>query len=401
MAALTLPKQATYVVSESYEVNTEDNEDHTFNGVMFTLEARDLLPVDYIAIEALAVRGGMGPLTVWVTPDSYHGVHEDMSQWHKVYERTHGQSMRQFATLRFESPIIVRGGESVGLYVHSALDGDSGIVYDNQRSQVPHSDLFIRLGAGMAHLSNRPFSPHGLWGGAWRQRRQFVGRVSYGIKYLLWTPEIHSRFPPAFRRVARLFAMVPQQPNCPLSNCSNEVLYYILNMCRHDWFPILEGDSTPAQAVTEEQAERDRERNAAEVPHRQRLHAFLRALHGAQATGQGTVQIGPAGSLVEAMSPMDLFYLQLLDLEMRMNAGSAAAAPAGAAEEDDTDESEGYEVEDYQDGQDAASGQAAVFPPYPSPAWLQPPAAAGGGRGSGGIAGDGDGGDGEGDGRWS
>ena len=40
------------------EVDTPDNEDHTFNGVMFTVECKTDLPVDFIQITSLAVRGG-------------------------------------------------------------------------------------------------------------------------------------------------------------------------------------------------------------------------------------------------------------------------------------------------------------------------------------------------------
>lgn len=61
--------------------------------------------------------------------------------------------------------------------MHSSLDGDEGIVYDNQRGETTHEDKFITIGPGLAHLSNVPFSPIGFWGRAWRSRRQFVGRV--------------------------------------------------------------------------------------------------------------------------------------------------------------------------------------------------------------------------------
>jgi hypothetical protein len=61
------------------------------------------------------------------------------------------------------------------------LQDDEAIVYDNQRSRYTHTDQFIRVGPGLAHLSSTPFSGSHSWG-AWRERRQFVGRVSYGAK---------------------------------------------------------------------------------------------------------------------------------------------------------------------------------------------------------------------------
>jgi hypothetical protein len=47
----------------------------------------------------------------------------------------------------------------------------------------------------MAHLNPEPFlgqSPWGGgWGNGWRNNREFVGRLSYGVKWLLWTPEMY------------------------------------------------------------------------------------------------------------------------------------------------------------------------------------------------------------------
>ena len=89
---------------------------------------------------------------------------------------------------------------------------------------------FIRVGPGLAHLSNVPFSGHHPWG-AWRERRQFVGRVSYGAKFELWQPnaDIQQRFPPAFREIVNTFLFLKPQDNCPISWMSNDVLFYILN----------------------------------------------------------------------------------------------------------------------------------------------------------------------------
>lgn len=40
------------------EVDTEDYEDHTFSGVTFTVEAKTDLPVDFIQVTSLSIRGG-------------------------------------------------------------------------------------------------------------------------------------------------------------------------------------------------------------------------------------------------------------------------------------------------------------------------------------------------------
>ena len=84
-------------------------------------------------------------------------------------------------------------GESCGLYVHSTLSGDEAIVYDNQRHQLSHEDDFLAVLPGLAHLSNRPFGSVGMWWGRpWRDRREFVGRLSYGARYTLWNPEVRA-----------------------------------------------------------------------------------------------------------------------------------------------------------------------------------------------------------------
>jgi hypothetical protein len=52
------------------------------------------------------------------------------------------------------------------------------------RTQVSHSDMFLDILPGVAHLSDEPFSPtHNNWGGwgsPWRERREFVGAKDQG-----------------------------------------------------------------------------------------------------------------------------------------------------------------------------------------------------------------------------
>lgn len=114
MASFNLQKTANYTISELYEVDTEDYEDHTFCGVMFTIQCKTDLPVDLIQIDSISVRGKLGPLTVWVTPDGFDGKQENKSAWQLIYQGTHGGSF-EFERLRFEVPIIVQAGETIGM----------------------------------------------------------------------------------------------------------------------------------------------------------------------------------------------------------------------------------------------------------------------------------------------
>lgn len=115
MASMDLPKTASYTISELYEVDTGDYEDHTFCGVMFTIKCKSDLPVELIQIDSISVRGGLGPLTVWQTPDTFVGKNEDKNSWQQVYEGHHEQSYDFVVKLSFNVPIIVKAGESIGM----------------------------------------------------------------------------------------------------------------------------------------------------------------------------------------------------------------------------------------------------------------------------------------------
>ena len=55
-------------------------------GGQFSISCQTDLPVHFIELQALWVRGALGPITIWVTPDTWHDKHNRKSQWSKVYE---------------------------------------------------------------------------------------------------------------------------------------------------------------------------------------------------------------------------------------------------------------------------------------------------------------------------
>ena len=57
---------ADYAVHETKTIVSRDHSDHTFSGIMFSIVVKEELPVDFLEIEAVAVRGQLGPLTVFV-----------------------------------------------------------------------------------------------------------------------------------------------------------------------------------------------------------------------------------------------------------------------------------------------------------------------------------------------
>ena len=66
------PRIADYVTDISYQVETEDREDHSFFGIMFDLEAKNDLPIEHVLLTEIMVRGDLGHVTVWWTPGSFH-----------------------------------------------------------------------------------------------------------------------------------------------------------------------------------------------------------------------------------------------------------------------------------------------------------------------------------------
>lgn len=289
MAALTRPEVATYVMHEKVTVDTTDREDHTFCGIMFPIKCKDILPVSQVVINSFAVRGALGPITVWVTNDDTNTasettrsrVNRDATQnrntsrynlrnvvplvnkrrssavstsekhnqtskislkphhWTKVYSQTHVQSYRNYTTLDISSnPIIIKPNQVRGIYIHSTLDGDQAIVYDNRHKEKTHDDTFITVLPGRSHVSCEAFGTVPLWGygSAWRDNREFVGKISYGVVYKLWNPHEYKNFAgDKFRQSVRTIFAGQRRWESPLSRLPDDVIYYILNMCRWDW----------------------------------------------------------------------------------------------------------------------------------------------------------------------
>jgi hypothetical protein len=165
---------------------------------MFPVKCKNILPVDHILITSLAIRGDLGPISVWVTKDDIDGTfHMDMhssasqnraksmrqidmkkSQWVQIYSKEHEPSKRVYTQLDLsENPIRINPDRIRGIYIHSELDGDTAIVYDNKRDTIKrYEDSFLTIFSGRAHVSTEPFGRIPIWGmgNAWRDNREFV-----------------------------------------------------------------------------------------------------------------------------------------------------------------------------------------------------------------------------------
>jgi hypothetical protein len=218
---------------------------------MFPIKCKDLLPLDHLLIKSVAVRGRLGPLTVWVSNEDQHRrggedhpeqrVRLDPAYWTKLYEKEHPSSRQTYKELVFDAPIRVRPGETRVLYIHSTMAGDEAIVYDNSyygMSSKRYEDDKLAIMTGRAHVSTAVFGQEPIWGwgNAWRDRREFVGRLEYGTVYKLWNPQVQPKFGGNFQDGARALFLCQRRWESPWSKLPDECIFYILNMCRWDWF---------------------------------------------------------------------------------------------------------------------------------------------------------------------
>lgn len=270
MASLTRATKANYVIHDRIEAETTDREDHTFCGIMFPVRCKDTLPIDHVVINSVAVRGALGPLTVWVTKEAVNGeISMSKKHWTKVYEKTHKPSFASYEELEFASnPVIMRPGQVKGLYIHSTLRGDEAIVYDNKQKQKTHDDSFITILPGRAHVSERAFGsvPIWGWGSAWRDNREFVGQIKYGAVYRLWNPSSNLSFGGNFRSAARILFLCQRRVESPFSKLPDDCLFYILNMMRWDWL-----DDTSCVMRREQKRRRRVERGMEQQLEQQRM----------------------------------------------------------------------------------------------------------------------------------
>ena len=236
---LNLQRSADYEVHEQYHVDTQDHSDHSFAGIMFDVDVNSHLPIK-VVINAVAVRGTLGHLTVWYTVGGHEGRELSRSLWTKVFDGKKEASPFVYSKIELSTPIELDQGQTIGLYIHSSEHNDSSIVYDNRRQSITHSDTFLSVKSGCAHISPIPFSrqAYGWNRWPWRPCREFVGQIEYGVRYKLWRPvkPVAQCFPVSYTAGAKCVVLCSYRRDCLLSLLPPGVVFYILNMCRWDWF---------------------------------------------------------------------------------------------------------------------------------------------------------------------
>lgn len=222
---------------------------------MFPIKAKQVLPLESVVIHSVSVRGMLGKMSIWVTneneapnADGEYSIRLTSRHWTKVYEKEHAASPRTYSVMKFDEPVVLVPGQIRALYIHSTLEGDEAIVYDNSRGlgmvndrlqpRPRYDDAMITILSGKAHLSNQPFGqvPVWGWGNAWRDHREFVGRLEYGAVYKLWQPDLNVRYGDKFRKSAMRLLACQRKATSGMPALPDECVCYILNMCRWNWF---------------------------------------------------------------------------------------------------------------------------------------------------------------------
>ena len=246
-----ISNMADHFVVANARANTDDREDHTYSGIYFDIKARTLVPYHFVEIQSISIRGRLGLLSIYTAEGSYHGKEHNPEKWRRHFgPRDLPDSEHIFREIDLDIPIRMSPGMEIAIYMHSELPGDKAIVYANQRTPShTYQDCIIRILHGTAHVTNVPFAPTSQWGSsALRRNREFVGSIRYGVRPMMWTPEVHLHFPSSFRQAVFTLLCCQSQKSCSggksyLRLLPQDVLFIIINMLPPDWFtPILPED---------------------------------------------------------------------------------------------------------------------------------------------------------------
>jgi hypothetical protein len=127
---------------------------------MFDIESRSDLPVQFIEIQSIAVRGDLGMISVYAceNDDLRQLSRIPPSRWKRLFGPKELEPSRHtFEELVLDVPIRMAPNRVMGVYVHSQLPGDLAIVYDNHYGDhLTYEDSFIKVHPGISHTSNVP-----------------------------------------------------------------------------------------------------------------------------------------------------------------------------------------------------------------------------------------------------
>lgn len=330
---------------------------------MFPVKCKDLLPLDHLLIKSVAIRGRLGPMTVWVSKQEEHRrrcgdgdtaiqqrIRLNPKHWTKLYQKTHGSSRYDYKELLLDIPIRLVPGETRVIYIHSTLPGDEAIVYDNSyygQTSKRYEDDKLAIMTGRAHVSNDVFGQEPIWGwgNAWRDRREFVGRLNYGTVYKLWNPQVQPKFGSNFQNGSRALFLCQRRWESPWSMMPDECIFYILNMCRWDWFH--DDSGTMKQRRKREKARLQKQKEEAEEKAKE--DAKSEEEQSLTAALQAADDQKPPACRTRRCKTARIYAIEDSDDEDEKVSGSNAEGDIEMLEQDVEDEEADDDDEDFQD----------------------------------------------------
>ena len=228
--------------------------DHSYAGVMF-----DVRPVgDWeVTLHAVHVAGQLGQVTVWIATGGWCGDGNtrralarsgwgnandviDAARWQQVACVGHAEpSWHHCVEVALSQPVRVLPGSTVGIYVHSDVPGDGGIIYQScGRSDVLAASEHVRVLPGLGHTSPTPFGTRdGWWASKGQRMRGPSGAFSYTPRERFWSVCEAAEMPRSLRAAVREVLLCHARGGAALGSLPKELLLdSVLSYCRWSWF---------------------------------------------------------------------------------------------------------------------------------------------------------------------
>eukprot|EP01043_Picozoa_sp_COSAG02_P014531 COSAG02_NODE_601_length_19715_cov_445.701315_18_plen_441_part_00 len=239
--------------------------EHSFNGVMFDVEAKE--PFE-ISVHSVHVGGMLGTMSVFACSESWCGdersLHQynaygrqnydvrDEDSWERVYHSAHKPMWDSTTEIKFDKPIVLLPGTRRGIYVHSALPDDLGLQYQStgRGNEIADQDAHIRIIPGVGHTSSVPFDREYGW---YRYPRSLAGRLGYEATLRTWAPRYHKQFPDPLKLAVKTMMLAQKRKGSILSLLPVELVYHVMENCEWDAFG---SNAGPPSSSDEEEDER-------------------------------------------------------------------------------------------------------------------------------------------------
>ena len=163
-----------------------------------------------------------------------------------------------------------------------------------------------------------------------------MGQLNYGVLYKLWNPERHNLFGTNFHKAAEGVLSLQRRSESPMSLLPDECVYYILNMCRWDWF-----DDDGRDLKRRARLRKQRGLEAARQPQDVTMHDAENVSNEEEDDGDSTMETASIPAAPPA--PAQVWAVQLVQQQLGFDDSSDEEE---AAPSDDDDEGDGESDEE-------------------------------------------------------